>query len=672
MALGSIFAVLLAPLSGVAHAFDGSASAGILAAALPGLLPAALVLGLSWWRPASALWATAVAGGFGLVRLGGDVDVLAGPDSVVRPELFFETTLRAHPFGLSVGSGLLIVGDLVMVAGAILAARLIGGQVGGQVEGQVGGPVGGQPGDPVGRPRPRVAVLVLGLIGAVLAVAGAVIPAYAGGYLTDRLLPAGTGVWSLVAVLPLALLTGGSVVAAARSAAGGARAGLGAVALTVTALAVAAPALVALLAVAGGVDLSLTGSWLVTLTGAVLLGGAAVVAAVGGDRRSLRPERAKALLIRSTGIGLAGVTAILGVAAAVAALLAATRSGLLVDGRPDGPTDSGLATGYAWSAPIGMPFALVAGVTAVGAVLAAIPRVAAAGRILVALSVAANGYAVTQGLLRYQQVASLAPDSATTALFPVHRWSIGAGLWWGVAGFALALLAALAAIGAEVVARRDREAADTDAELARWRAGTDPGGDGRDGWAIDPRRLLIGIPVLLLIMIAAFLPVYSTTNGPGPAASFYAVGSVGVWLLTAGALAGVLTTGLVRDPVTGSAGALGAAVLVAVRWPVPASLAALPGYRTEPGRMVVAVVAVATLLGGLLLVAIARGRSGGPADRSGPGGRTVAVARSAAERNPLTSAVVPGSTRRTGRPGTPAAGGRPHPNRSAGGKRRRA
>ena len=770
VALGSVLTVLVVPLLRVAHAFDGSPAGPVLVAGLPTLLPAAVALGLSWWRPAAGLWATAVAGGFGLVRLGADLDLLAGPDAVVRPELFHETTLRAHPFGLSAGSALLVVGDLITVAGAVAAGRLIAGRPPGSVGSlqagaaprrvPVAGPgapatrpgIGTHPGlgsdprggDPTARSRLRWPVLTLGLVGVVLAVIGALVPPYAGGYLVNRLLPPDTGVWSLVAVLPLGLLTGGAVLIAARTtgaaaraglataglataglaaaglaAAGLAAAGLAAAGLAVAALAVAAPALVALLVVADGVDLSLTGSWVITLAAAVALAGAALAAATSRPIRPApgpsRPKTAEAREApkargaaespesqeaaeappRFAGPVRASGAAILGLLAAGAATVAATGSGLLVDGHPDGPADSGLASGYPWSAPIGLPFALTAGFLVLAAVLAAIRPVAPAGRVLLGLSVAVSGYAATQGLLVYQQVASLVPGSVSTTLFTVHRWSIGPGLWWGIAGLALALLAGIAAIGAGSAQRRDRDMVDAETELARWRAGPDQNRadqdraepdradrdradrdradrdradrdrDDRAGGAVDPRRLLTGV-LLLLILVAAFLPVYSTSDGPGPAASFYAVGSVGVWLLTAGAVAGVLTAGLARTPGAGWAGAVGAAALVAIRWPVPASVAALPGYRTETGWVLIAVVAVLVVVGSALLAELAR-----RADRSAtgpePGGPAAVVARSGAAPDPR-SVGVSGSSRRDGRPGPTGSARRPGPSGSTGRK----
>ena len=640
VALGAILVVVLAPLAGIVRAFDSSPLDPGLVAGLPGLLPAALALGWSCWRPNAGAWATALAGGFGLVRLGGDLDVITGPDAVVRPELFHETTLRAHPFALGPGSALLLVGDLLMVAGAVLAGRVIGNRVVGPIEVDV-----------LIRPRPRWPVLVAGGLGAALAVAGALIPPYQGGYLLNRLLPPGTGAGSLVAVVLLAVLTGTAVVLAARVPADAAVALLAAVAL-----AVAAPALTELSVTASGVELSRTASWAFTLAGAV-----ALAAAAFGPARPARPAGPASSpesagtpgpgpagrSVRARPTALAPVAVALALAAAFAGVLAATRSGLRVDGHPDTAAESGLRTGFSYSASIGLPFVLAAGFTLVAAVLTGVRPTTGAGRVLLGMAVAASGYAVTQGLVVYQQVASLVPGTASTALFTVHRWTLGPGLWWGIAGLGLTVLAAIVAVLAR---RREREVDDTDAALRRWRTGADEVDE--SGPSTPPYRLVLGVALAVLIVVAGFLPVYSTGDGPGPAVSFYAVGSLGVWLLTLAALAGMGVAAL-GAPGSGLAGAAGAAALVAGRLPVPAAVAAMPGYQPGSGRVVVAATAALVLVGGALLAVRRRGRTDRRVARSGGTGDTVAP--SGTERDRSRAAGRPGRSARSGRQARPPA-----------------
>ena len=104
-ALGSAAALLLgavlvgiAALAGIAHTYDGSALGIAHGAVWLVLLPALLAVVLSAWKPGLGLAFTAGAGVVAIARLIADLPVLTAPNTVIRPELFYEVSARAQPF----------------------------------------------------------------------------------------------------------------------------------------------------------------------------------------------------------------------------------------------------------------------------------------------------------------------------------------------------------------------------------------------------------------------------------------------------------------------------------------------------------------------------------------------------------------------------------------------
>ena len=98
-------AAAVAPLAGVAGTADGSRLQIATAAAWVAVLPGLLAVLLALRGPALGLAATAGGGVMAAVRLLADLSLLAEPDGLTRPELFYETTDTARPFAVGAGDG---------------------------------------------------------------------------------------------------------------------------------------------------------------------------------------------------------------------------------------------------------------------------------------------------------------------------------------------------------------------------------------------------------------------------------------------------------------------------------------------------------------------------------------------------------------------------------------
>ncbi|GAA2004163.1 hypothetical protein JL107_18305 [Nakamurella flavida] len=114
-----------APLIGVVGAADGSVVGGTTAAGWIAILPAVLVLVLAGGRRVPALAVAAGAGSFAVVRLVTDLPLVLGPDDLVRPDLFAETSDAARPFTVGAGAFLVLLADLLALVVGVLAARAL-------------------------------------------------------------------------------------------------------------------------------------------------------------------------------------------------------------------------------------------------------------------------------------------------------------------------------------------------------------------------------------------------------------------------------------------------------------------------------------------------------------------------------------------------------------------
>ena len=573
--LGGVL-VAVAPWGGVAHSFDGSTPGWVGSATLLAVLPGVAAVAAAVARPALGAPLTAAAGLLALARACADVGVLVAPNDVVRPELFYETTLRAQPFRVGPGAFVVLAGDVIMVAAGVWAARTVA--VGDEEE----------PG------RRSVGVLAIGLTGAVVTCTGALLQPYRGGFLDDWLLPPALGGWSLGAALLLLVLPAGAVLVAAglpHAAAAAVTVGAG--------LTLVAGALVPLLVVAfGHSGLELTAApWI------AVIGGVAVAGSGFASARLSEPSQPSQLSRRSPAgdwwDGRAGqLSAALAVLAAIGAALAFVGPSLRVDGRADAVGDWATVPTLRYSATIDPPFAWAAVVLLLAGVLALAPRVSGTGRMLAAVGWAVPGYAVAQGLARYSEISAVVPSDAAAAGVQTRVWSVGPGLWWGIASF---VLAAGSAVLAGMAQRRVAEVAGpVDARLIDAMAANQREDDNaqRRQW-----RLMAAAGVSACVLVAGFLPSFRAVDRSAPTLGSLGLDGVGMWILVAGAVVGVGITASATTwpPVVG--GALGAVLVLGVRYLGPESL---PGYRIGPGLLATGVAQLLLLLLAVTVLTVLR------------------------------------------------------------------
>ena len=568
--LGGVLAGV-APWVGVAHSFDGSAPGWVGSAALLAVLPGVVAVGAAVARPALGAPLTAAAGLLALARACADVAVMVAPNDLVRPELFYETTLRAHPFRVGPGAFVLLTGDVIMMAAGIWAGRSV--TVGDEEE----------PG------RRSVGVLAIGLTGAVLTCTGALLQPYRGGFLDNWLLPPALGGWSLGAALLLLVLPAGAVLVAAglpRPAAAAVTVGAG--------LTLVAGALVPLVVVAfGHSGLETTAApWIAVLGGLAVAGSGFAAARPSEPSEQPEPSQpSERTLVGDWWDARAGqLSAALAVLAAICAALAFVGPSLRVDGRADAVGDWATAPTLRYSATIDPPFAWAAVVLLLAGGLALAPRVSGTGRMLAAVAWAVPGYAVAQGLARYSEITAVVPSDAAAAGVQARVWSVGPGLWWGIASF---VLAAGSAVLAGMAQRRATEAAGpVDARLVDAMAANQREDDNaqRRQW-----RLMAAAGVSVCLLVAGFLPAFSAADRSAPTLGSLGLDGVGMWILVAGAVvgAGITAAATTWPPVVG--GTLGGVLVLGVRYLEPESLA---GYRIGPGLL-------ATGVAQLLLVLLA-------------------------------------------------------------------
>ena len=115
----------VAALAGAATPADGGARGGVLVAAFLAVLPGLVALIVGLRRPTAGLLLTAAAGWWGLARLLADLSLVSDAATVVRPELFAETSARSQPFAVASGTWLLLLADVGWIGAGVLATRAV-------------------------------------------------------------------------------------------------------------------------------------------------------------------------------------------------------------------------------------------------------------------------------------------------------------------------------------------------------------------------------------------------------------------------------------------------------------------------------------------------------------------------------------------------------------------
>ncbi|MTD14287.1 hypothetical protein GIS00_10040 [Nakamurella sp. YIM 132087] len=646
--------VALSPAAGVVRPGDGGAVGVSAGAVWWTLLPAVVAVLVALRSPIAGVFAVAGAGLPAIARAIADLDALGDPENAIRPELFHETSAFSLPFGLGPGALLLVAGDLMMIAAGVLAAALLARRLF-LAESEIFGATARLPGpydaaaDPAGadpassgRNTPLILLAALGLVGVLIG--SAVIP-YSGGFLDLRRLPASLGLWGLVAALVLVAVGLAAVLIAAALPRGLTLPLLGGVA------AASAVGPLTALTAAGSADLSIgAGPW-IGLVGALLIVGAGALAARGTvavtDAPAADDPGRPSWFTRL----LPGVLLLL---AALAAWFASSTSGLYLDGAPD-PVGVTLDPVFTASAPIPPPFRLAALLFAVAGVAALLPRVGPVGRAAASVLWAVPAFGVAAGLVVYSELETSAsafvPTPAITEAYGIeaHSWSLGPGMWWGLAAVVLGLAAA---VTATVVLRSDADTAE------QWPA-DEPAG------ALRRRALVPGLVLMALVVLSGLLPAYRSGLRDSPTLlSGYGVDSVGVWILTLAAVGAVFAMTRSARPEAVLGCGLGAAAVLTVRLVVPAPAAA-EAFATAAGTFAVIVVAVLVVVAAAVLAVLA-GRIPAVAPTRIPGERPGPASGKASGRSAgKPKGKAPGSTGTSGRGrGRPAA--RKSPGRPAG------
>ena len=343
------------------------------------------------------------------------------------------------------------------------------------------------------------------------------------------------------------------------------------------------PALVAVVAVLAGAPTSLSSSvWFVIV-------GAGVTASAGLLTR-VRLDIADRAGTWSDRPGFRFVVAGVGLAAAVAAGLAAALPQLHVDGHAEPATAGVVPQGAA----LPILFTGVAVILAVGGVLMLVGPAVPAGRPVLMVAVGGTAFALASALTVLNTLAAATrqaagTDSALVGLISVRVWTAGPGLWLGVLALVLSGVAA-------VFARLDDRAAD-DAQS------TVPGDD-----ELASSRRWRAIPAALVgvfAVIALALPTYRTVLGDSAnLLDGFDLATWGVWALLAVVLAALVRLALDSRPVVVAAFGAASAAVVALRLLVPGVVSSAPDYATSAGTastwalvvLLLAVAAVATIL----------------------------------------------------------------------------
>lgn len=578
----------IAAVVGVATAADGGPRGGVpvaaFTAALPGLV--AVVVGLR--APTAGLALTAAAGWWGLARLLADLSLLGDLSTVVRPELFAETSARSQPFTVGAGVGALLLADLIWIVAAVLATRAVATRL--LPDRPAGSALFGDPApdgaaaDRDGRTRWSVPVLLVGLLGVVLVAVGSLDPGYVGGFLDLRALPPGATLLGILGIGLAVIVAAGLVLVA-----GATRRSVAVPLLLGSGLAAAVPLLVAIIVVAGGDGIGspeLSGLVWWGLAGAVLLAVAGLLAPRGDGPAASAPQaHAGAASAGAPGpvptevpdghraAFLAGGLALLAGAASIGAAFTPL---LLIDGKvPVGATADVVA-------PIGPPFAVAAAPVLLAGVLVLLAPTRRAGLIAAAVTWAGPLLALTQALAVRATVlfsASRPVDSPQQVAPPT--WTDGLGFWsaW------LAVLAALtAAVLAAIAARRLSDAA-TDVP------------DDDSVAASRPLRTGLAVGLSALTVVALSVPIWSTL-GQGASSTLLSGYDVGVWGRWAVAVAVVIAVGAAARTLRADvalAAPIAAAAVTVQPLLVPAAVREQVGFTWGAGSWLVGAVAVLLL-----------------------------------------------------------------------------
>ncbi len=659
-------AAAVAPLAGVAGTADGSRLQIATAAAWVAVLPGLLAVLLALRGPALGLAATAGGGVMAAVRLLADLSLLAEPDGLTRPELFYETTDTARPFAVGAGGWVLIAADvLAVVVGLVAIGRLVGalglsGRIGdellpppasagavtasgpdraleaaGAPDGRIGGSGTGTAAgtdDGAGtvealtnsappRTNLNLPMISVGFLGGIMLMLSALEIPYTGGYLGLRILPLGTSLTGVLAAAATPLIAGVTVVVAAalpRPTAIALLAG--------TAVAAAVPSLTAAVAVLSGVPASLSASVWWGLAGALVLGLSGLLA----RRPPEESSDADAPAVRS-GAPLAVAAAVLALAAAALSFAASRLPLMLIDGvSPQGAVADGLEQGRWPFAPAALPL-LAAGL------LTLVPPVSRAGRAATAVVWAGPVYALVQAVAARSIIVSSEQYTLTVELpddFPVHSWTAGSGLWLG--GLA-ALLAVVAAVLAVVSSRRDAEASLQIAVDDSVAASRTP-------------RLWIAGGLTAVTVVALSLPIAGAAGELATVSLWggYGLETWGVWAVGVAVVGAVWAAAGTRHPMVAAALPVAAAAVAVQPLLLSDALTRRPGFERGAGTwavwalvalLLLAAPAFAMLAARLRTVDAASWRSGwtsgtapsGPAGR-GPGSAAAATVRRPADR----------------------------------------
>lgn len=576
--VGGVLAAL-APLVGVVNTYDGSAVDAWAVAGWVAVLPGLLAVILALTGPVGGLAAAAGAGVVGGARFVMDLPVLLDPGSIARPELFVETTARAEPFRATAGGVLLLVADLVMLAGGVLGAvwlsRAVSAADGPPVEAMSSsdrtepaaetdqdtpGPNDGEPapGDSGSlvvlpeRPRRRNNVmLVVGFLGVLLILGGTLPVPYTGGYLLERFVPVGGDVIGTLGVILLAGVAAVAVLCAVQL-----PRYLAVALLAGTALAAAVPALVAVVAVLAGAPAALGGAVWFALAGAVLLGASGALSQV--RLVSMRADDWAARPGSRVWVGILGLIAA-GLSAAAGALPI-----LHVDGRAEVVA----AGAVAQDAALPIVFLGAAVVLGLGAVLTLVPATAVIGRPVLMVAVGGSAFAIARSLDTLTVLIAGTRQTAVLGIVTPRTWSAGPGLWCGVG-------AVLVAAAAAVLARLDdRRVAGDALDVAD------------DDALADSRRLrgLLAAAAAVTTAVVLCLPTYRTLQGPSATLlGGFALDTWGVWALLGVTLGALVCAALDGRPAVVGAFPAASAAVVALRLLVPASVRSGPDFSTAAG-----------------------------------------------------------------------------------------
>ena len=497
---------------------------------------------------------------------------------------------------------MVVLGDLVMLAAGLLAARHLTGRLSFQAErifddaelsdqDDLGsGPellvdareqadgAGTDDADVAAGPRRNNWLVFAGFVG-VLAILGASLGfPYSGGYLAARYIPPELGLLGLGAALAAALVATVAILAAAilpRTIALGLLGGV--------AVGASVPFLTALLVSITDAPVELN-----PLVGVGILG-AALLAAAGGLARVTFVQDDYADPSRASVLSLNLIGAVLSLVVSAAAVAAWRVAQLRYSG---GAVPTTAATGVALSAPQSAPFLVAAIVPAIGGLLWLVPPLARAGRAISAVGWVALAFAVAQSTYVLNQLVASASYYVPGSPFATPSWSAGPGLWWGVAGIGLGLVVlAVATIAGRQAAEASPLVVDDETVTAARTVGN-----------------LVAVVLAVISLVVLSMPVYRSAQlSSATLLNGYQANSWGVLALAAGMIGAAWAAGRSLWVVGAIGYALAGGAVMAVRLVIPATVRGQDGFSTGPG-LIGGYVAVAAFVLGAVVLAVSSGR----------------------------------------------------------------